>query len=60
MKENLLLPKDLLETSRIKPTSMTLTSENVYVHQLGDILKNYNNAYYRTIKMKHVDVKSKT
>ena len=34
--------------------------KNVYIDKLGDIVKNYNNTYYRNIKMKLVDVKSKT
>ena len=39
---------------------MTTISKNVYIDKLGDIVKKYNNTYHRTIKMKPVDVKSKT
>ena len=39
---------------------MTSVSENIYIDQLGDIVKKYNNSYHRTIKTKPVDVKSKT
>ena len=37
---------------------MTSRSKNVYTDKWDGILKKYNNAYYRTIKMKPVDVKS--
>ena len=36
---------------------MTSLSENVYIDQLDDIVKKYNNVFQRTIKMKLVDVK---
>ena len=39
---------------------MTLISKNVYIDKLNDILNEYNNTYYRTIKMKPVDVKDNT
>ena len=39
---------------------MTSISKNVFMKKLGDIIKKYNHAYNRTIKMKPVDVKSKT
>ena len=39
---------------------MTSVSENIYIDQLGDLVKKYNNSYHRTIKTKPVDVKSKT
>ena len=35
-------------------------SENVYIDKLDDIVKEYNNAYHRTIKMKPIDVKDNT
>ena len=37
---------------------MTSISENVYINKLVDAVNEYNNTYYRTIKMKPVDVKS--
>ena len=36
---------------------MTSISKNVYIDKLNDIVNEYNNTYYRTIKMKQVDVK---
>ena len=36
---------------------MTLTSKNVYIDKLDDILNEYNNIYHRTIKMKPVMLK---
>ena len=39
---------------------MTLVVENVYINKLDDIVNKYNNTYYRTIKMKSVDVNSST
>ena len=36
---------------------MTLILRNVYIDELDDIVKKYNNTYHRTIKMKPVDVK---
>ena len=39
---------------------VTLISKNVYIDILADIVDKYNNTYHRTIKMKHVDVKSST
>ena len=36
---------------------MILISENVHIDKLDDIVNEYNNAYHRTIKMKHIDVK---
>ena len=35
---------------------MSSVSKNVYIDKLDDIVGEYNNRYYRTIKMKHVDV----
>ena len=37
---------------------MTTVSKNVYIDELGDVVDKYNNAYFRAIKMKPVDVKS--
>ena len=36
---------------------MTSISKNVYIDQLDDIVKEYNNAYHTSIKMKPVNVK---
>ena len=36
---------------------MTSISRNVYIDELDDKVNEYNNTYYRTIKMKPVDVK---
>ena len=39
---------------------MTSVSRNVYVNKLDEIVREYDNAYHRTIKMKPVDVKDNT
>ena len=39
---------------------MTSISKNVYMDKLDDIVNEYNNTYYRTIKMKLVNVKDNT
>ena len=39
---------------------MTSISTNMYSDQLVDIVKEYNNTYHRTMKMKPVDVKDNT
>ena len=39
---------------------MTLLAKNVYVNNLADIVKKYNNTYHNTIKMKPVNVKIST
>ena len=39
---------------------MISISKYVYIDKLDDIVNEYNNAYRRTIKMKHVDVKDNT
>ena len=39
---------------------MTAISKNVYINKLGDIVKEYNNTYHISIKMKPVDVKHDT
>ena len=41
-------------------TYMTSVSKNLYIDRLADIINIYNNTYYSTIKMKHVDAKSST
>ena len=35
---------------------MTAISKNVYFDVLDDIVSKYNNTYYKTIKMKPIDV----
>ena len=35
-------------------------SKNVYIYKLYDIVKEYNNTYHRTIKMKPIDIKNNT
>ena len=39
---------------------MTAITKNVYTNKLDDIVNEYNNTYYRTIKVKPVDVKDST
>ena len=39
---------------------MTSLSKNVHIGKLDNIVSTYNNTYYKTIKMKPVDVKSRT
>ena len=39
---------------------MTSISKNVYTDKLDDIVKEYNNTYHTTIKMKPIDVKDNT
>ena len=39
---------------------MTAISKNVYIDKLDDIVKEYNNQYHTSIKMKPVDVKDNT
>ena len=39
---------------------MTAISKNVYIDKLDDIVKEYNNTYHTSIKMKPVDVKDNT
>ena len=36
------------------------TSKNVYIDKLDDIVKEYNNKYHTSIKMKPADVKNST
>ena len=36
---------------------MTAAATNVYINKLDNIVNDYNNTYYKTIKMKPVDVK---
>ena len=39
---------------------MTSISKNVYIDKLDDIVKNYNNKYDTSIKIKPIDVKDNT
>ena len=39
---------------------MTSSSKNVYIDRLDDIVKEYNNTYHKSIKMKPVIVKDNT
>ena len=39
---------------------MTAISKKLYIDKLGDVVNEYNNLYYRTIKVKPVDVKDNT
>ena len=39
---------------------MNSVSDNVYIHQLDDIVNKYNNTYLSTIKMKPADINSST
>ena len=39
---------------------MTSISRSMCIYKLGDIVKDYNNIYHSTIKMKTVDEKSST
>ena len=39
---------------------MTAISKNMYIDKLDDIVKEYNNTYHTSIKMKPVDVKDNT
>ena len=39
---------------------LTSISKNMYINKLDEIVKKYNNTYQSIIKMKPVDVKSRT
>ena len=39
---------------------MTSVSKNVYIDKLDNVVNKYSNTYHSTIKMKHVDLKSRT
>ena len=39
---------------------MSSISKNVYIYKLYDIVKEYNNTYHRTIKMKPIHAKDNT
>ena len=51
----------LIRTSKNKIYKyMTSISKNVYIDKLDDIVKEYNNTYHTSIKMKPVDVNNNT
>ena len=55
------VPERFIRTLKTKVYKyMTSLSKNVYINKLDDILNEYSNTYYRTIKMKPVNVKDKT
>ena len=39
---------------------MTALPKNVYIDKLDDTVNEWNNTYYRTVKMKPADVKDNT
>ena len=39
---------------------MTTISKNVYIDKLDNIVKEYNNTYHKTIKMKPINIKDNT
>ena len=55
MKESLLLLKHLLKLKKKIYKHMTTISKKVYFDVLNDIVDEYNNTYYKTIKMKLID-----
>ena len=58
MKKNLFFSERFIRTSKNKfYERMTSISKNVHIDKLDDRVSKYNNTYYRTIKMKLVDVK---
>ena len=60
MEENLFVER-FIRTLKTKIYKyMTSVSKNVYINKLDDIVKEYNNTYHRTIKVKPVDVKDNT
>ena len=58
MKKNLFFSERFIRTLKNKfYERMTSISKNVHIDKLDDRVSKYNNTYYRTIKMKPVDVK---
>ena len=55
-----MLLKDSLEHWKINFANIWLLSKNVYVNKLDNIVKEYNNTYHTSIKMKPGDVKDNT
>ena len=39
---------------------MTIISKNMYIDKLDDIVKEYNNTFHKTIKMKPINIKDNT
>ena len=51
------LAERFIRTLKTNYKYMTSISKNVYIGKLDNIVNEYNNTHYRTIKMKSVDVK---
>ena len=61
MKENVLLLKGFLKTLKNKIYKYMISlSKNVYINKLEDIINRYKNTYYKTIKIKPVNVNRST
>ena len=59
--EKPIIPERLIRTLKNNIYKyMTSISKNVYIDELDNIVKKYNNTYHRKIKMKPVDVMSNT
>ena len=56
MEESLFLLRDLLELWKTIFKHMTTISKNICFDVLDDIVDEYNNAVYRTIKMKPIGI----
>ena len=56
MKENQLLQKDLSRLKKKFYKHVTTIAKNVYIDDLDDIVKKYNNTVHSSIKMKPKDV----
>ena len=59
IKENFLLFKDLLETWRKKDINVWLQYQKL-TDRLTVVVNKYNNTYHSTVKIKPVDIKSRT
>ena len=60
-KGNSVIPERFIRALKNKVYKyMTSISKNVYIDKLDDIVKEYNNTYHTSIKMKPVDVKDNT
>ena len=49
-----------ISKTKIYKYMTTLVSKNVYIDKFDNIVGEYNNTYYRTIKIKPADVKDNT
>ena len=59
--ENTVVTERFIRTLKTKIYKyMTSVSKNVYIDKLDDIVREYNNTYQRTIKIKPIDVKDNT